>query len=150
METLTSMDEVFGSRNAKALAERFAAETPELVTAKMTKALRQGKVFIDWSQNNPAKTTIASYSQRRRDQPTVFTGGRFSSLRWLGPEASWVARVPDRDAAASAARAVAPRPDVLFGRHVSARSDASKYQFRHDTMRLHLAAVHADALMAAP
>jgi bifunctional non-homologous end joining protein LigD len=61
------------SRYAKTLAEKLTRETPELVTAKMAKALRQGKVFIDWSQNNPAKTTIAPYSLRGRDHPTVST-----------------------------------------------------------------------------
>ncbi|MET8849584.1 non-homologous end-joining DNA ligase [Amycolatopsis sp. NPDC004625] len=59
------------SRYAKALAERLAAQTPELVVARMTKNLRPGKVFIDWSQNNPHKTTVAPYSLRGRDEPTV-------------------------------------------------------------------------------
>ncbi len=59
------------SRYAKALAERLAAETPDLVVARMTKNLRPGKVFIDWSQNNPYKTTVAPYSLRGRDEPTV-------------------------------------------------------------------------------
>jgi bifunctional non-homologous end joining protein LigD len=59
------------SQYAKALAERLAAETPELVVARMTKTLRPGKVFIDWSQNNPFKTTVAPYSLRGRDEPTV-------------------------------------------------------------------------------
>ncbi|MEV6609763.1 DNA ligase D [Kutzneria sp. NPDC051319] len=61
------------SQYAKALAELLAAQTPGLVTAKMAKALRPGKVFIDWSQNNPAKTTVAPYSLRGRDRPTVST-----------------------------------------------------------------------------
>jgi bifunctional non-homologous end joining protein LigD len=39
----------------------------------MTKALRPGKVLIDWSQNNSAKTTVATYSLRARPQPTVST-----------------------------------------------------------------------------
>jgi bifunctional non-homologous end joining protein LigD len=58
---------------AKALAEQLATETPDHVTAAMAKARRQGKVFIDWSQNNPAKTTIAPYSLRGRDHPAVST-----------------------------------------------------------------------------
>lgn len=61
------------SAYAKAVANEFAAQTPESVTAKMTKALREGRVFIDWSQNNLAKTTIAPYSLRGRDEPTVST-----------------------------------------------------------------------------
>ena len=58
---------------AKELAERLEKERPELIVAKMTKAIREGKVFIDWSQNNAAKTTVAPYSLRARQQPTVST-----------------------------------------------------------------------------
>jgi bifunctional non-homologous end joining protein LigD len=58
---------------AKGLAERLEREEPELVVSRMTKALRPGKVLIDWSQNNAAKTTIAPYSLRARAQPTVST-----------------------------------------------------------------------------
>jgi bifunctional non-homologous end joining protein LigD len=36
----------------------------------MAKNQRTGWVFIDWSQNNPAKTTIAPYSLRGRARPT--------------------------------------------------------------------------------
>ena len=61
------------SEYARALAERLAAETPDRVVATMTKARRKGKVFIDWSQNNPAKTTVAPYSLRARPLPTVST-----------------------------------------------------------------------------
>jgi hypothetical protein len=57
----------------KPLAEQFAAETPDLVVSKMAKALREGKVFVDWSQNNPSKNTVAPYSLRGREHPTVST-----------------------------------------------------------------------------
>jgi bifunctional non-homologous end joining protein LigD len=56
---------------AKRLAESLARELPELVVARMTKTLRAGKVLLDWSQNNPAKTTISPYSLRGRAQPWV-------------------------------------------------------------------------------
>jgi bifunctional non-homologous end joining protein LigD len=69
------------SEYAKGLAERLARETPDLVTAKMAKALRPGKVFIDWSQNNPAKTTVAPYSLRGRDHPTVSTPITWDEVR---------------------------------------------------------------------
>ncbi|EWM19842.1 DNA ligase D [Kutzneria sp. 744] len=69
------------SQYAKALAERLAVETPKLVTAKMAKALRSGKVFIDWSQNNPAKTTVAPYSLRGREHPTVSTPVTWDEVR---------------------------------------------------------------------
>jgi len=58
---------------AKAVAERLAAADPARVTAVMAKQRRRGRVFIDWSQNNPAKTTVASYSLRGRQRPTVAT-----------------------------------------------------------------------------
>ena len=58
---------------AKDLAERLEADEPDLVVSRMTKALRPRKVLIDWSQNNAAKTTVAPYSLRAREQPTVST-----------------------------------------------------------------------------
>lgn len=58
---------------AKELAERLEQEHPELVVSKMAKAVRPNKVFVDWSQNNPAKTTISVYSLRARDMPAVST-----------------------------------------------------------------------------
>ncbi len=63
------------SQGASVLAHRVAQQlekaSPKRVTATMTKSLRTGKVFVDWSQNNAAKTTIAPYSMRGRDEPTV-------------------------------------------------------------------------------
>jgi bifunctional non-homologous end joining protein LigD len=61
------------SRYAHSLAKRLEAEHPALVVSRMTKSLRGGKIFVDWSQNNPAKTTVAPYSLRARDEPTVST-----------------------------------------------------------------------------
>jgi bifunctional non-homologous end joining protein LigD len=58
---------------AKDLAEAVEKAMPELVVSQMTKALRPGKVLIDWSQNNPAKTTVSPYSLRARHEPTVST-----------------------------------------------------------------------------
>jgi bifunctional non-homologous end joining protein LigD len=59
------------SRYAKALAQELSAETPDRVVWRMEKVLRPGKVLIDWSQNNPAKTTVAPYSLRARPDATV-------------------------------------------------------------------------------
>jgi bifunctional non-homologous end joining protein LigD len=56
---------------AKAIAEELQAEQPKLVLSQMTKARRSGKVFLDWSQNTGAKTTIAPYSMRGRELPMV-------------------------------------------------------------------------------
>ncbi len=46
---------------------------PELVVSRMSKALRPGKILIDWSQNNPAKTTVTVYSMRAVERPSVST-----------------------------------------------------------------------------
>lgn len=56
---------------AHELARALEADDPDLVVSAMSKAARPGKVFVDWSQNNAAKTTIAPYSLRGRAQPTV-------------------------------------------------------------------------------
>lgn len=64
-----SSDEV--SAVAHALARAIEADHPALVTSTMSKALRPGKVFVDWSQNNGSKTTISPYSLRGRPTPTV-------------------------------------------------------------------------------
>ncbi len=56
---------------AKKIAESLQQDHPDLVTSRMTKAVRPGKVFLDWSQNTATKTTIAPYSLRGRDLPTV-------------------------------------------------------------------------------
>lgn len=61
------------SAYAKLLAEQLAAALPDLVVSSMEKKVRKGKVFIDWSQNNGAKTTIAPYSLRGIGRPTVST-----------------------------------------------------------------------------
>ncbi|MBC3192033.1 ATP-dependent DNA ligase [Pseudonocardia sp. C8] len=61
------------SEFAREVAERLAAAHPKETIAVMTRARRRGKVFVDWSQNNTAKTTIASYSLRGRERPTVAT-----------------------------------------------------------------------------
>jgi bifunctional non-homologous end joining protein LigD len=58
---------------ARAYAERLERDRPRQVTSRMTKALRSGRIFIDWSQNNGKKTTVAPYSLRARSQPTVST-----------------------------------------------------------------------------
>jgi bifunctional non-homologous end joining protein LigD len=58
---------------AHAVAELLAKQHPELVTARMSKALRPGKVLIDWSQNDPHKTTVGVYSLRALERPSAST-----------------------------------------------------------------------------
>jgi bifunctional non-homologous end joining protein LigD len=58
---------------ARTLAERLEREHPDQVVSRMQKALRKGKVLIDWSQNDEHKTTVNVYSLRAKEQPTVST-----------------------------------------------------------------------------
>ena len=58
---------------ARAMAQLLEKQTPDEVVSKMSKAERKGKVFVDWSQNHQTKTTIAVYSLRARERPTVST-----------------------------------------------------------------------------
>jgi bifunctional non-homologous end joining protein LigD len=54
---------------AQAVAQLLEKQTPGEVVSQMKKELRKGKVFVDWSQNDEHKTTIAVYSLRARDRP---------------------------------------------------------------------------------
>ncbi|GAA3403590.1 ATP-dependent DNA ligase [Pseudarthrobacter polychromogenes] len=56
---------------ARELARALEADHPDLAVSDMKKALRKGKVLVDWSQNNAAKTTIVPYSLRGRPTPMV-------------------------------------------------------------------------------
>jgi bifunctional non-homologous end joining protein LigD len=58
---------------AHELARAVEADHPDLVISTMGKADRRGKVLLDWSQNNGNKTTVAPYSLRGRERPTVAT-----------------------------------------------------------------------------
>ena len=83
-----------GSDFALALAQLLERQTPNAVTANMARSARPGKVFIDWSQNTRHKTTIAPYSLRGKDRPTVSTPITWDEVsdcadgEWVGFEAA--------------------------------------------------------------
>ena len=58
---------------SRTVAEVLQSGRPELVVARQAKALREGRVLVDWYQNDRAKTTIGVYSPRARERPTVST-----------------------------------------------------------------------------
>lgn len=58
---------------ARAVGEIVERDHPELVTTNMRKSEREGRVFIDWSQNDDHKTTVCVYSLRAKREPTVST-----------------------------------------------------------------------------
>jgi bifunctional non-homologous end joining protein LigD len=65
---------------AHAVADLLQRRRPELVVSEMTKAERAGKVLIDWSQNDPHKTTVSVYSLRAKEHPTVSTPLHWSEV----------------------------------------------------------------------
>jgi bifunctional non-homologous end joining protein LigD len=79
------------SAYAKEAAQRLEAEHRDLVVSRMTKKLRTGKVFVDWSQNNRHKTTVAPYSLRAAPEPSVSAPVTWDEVRsgadlWFGPD----------------------------------------------------------------
>src|SRR5919204_585595 len=56
---------------ARAVAQALERDSPDAVVSKQKKDLRKGKVLVDWSQNDAAKTTVAVYSLRARERPWV-------------------------------------------------------------------------------
>jgi bifunctional non-homologous end joining protein LigD len=87
---------------ARAVAQTLEREQPKLVVSRMAKKLRKGKVFVDWSQNDQHKTTVAAYSLRARERPTVST-----PLRW--EEVERAAQRDDADALRFEAKEVLER-----------------------------------------
>ena len=75
---------------AKGIAELLERRNPKGVVSEMSKTLRRGKVFVDWSQNSRHKTTVCAYSLRAMSRPTVST-----PLRWEEVEAVVDSRDPD-------------------------------------------------------
>ncbi len=71
LNTPTTYDET--KPFAHAIARLLEDEHRDLVVSDMKKSLRTNKVFVDWSQNDEHKTTIAIYSMRAREHPTVST-----------------------------------------------------------------------------
>jgi len=142
---------------AKELARALEADHPDLVVSQMSKAARPGKVFLDWSQNNGKKTTVAPYSLRGRARPTVAAPRTWDELddpglrhlhydevldrvaadgdliaplapRSTGPLTSYIAK-------RTAAKTPEPVPDSPAG---SARPASSRFVIQeHHARRLH-------------
>lgn len=71
---------------SRAVAVILQKSHPDLVTWKMAKELRTGKVFINWSQNDAAKTMVCAYSLRARETPVVSFPVPWSEIEPLDPE----------------------------------------------------------------
>jgi bifunctional non-homologous end joining protein LigD len=100
---------------AKAVAELLEREEPGLVVSRQTKALRRGKVLVDWSQNDEHKTTVNVYSLRARERPTVSTPVTWEEVAACAHSGDAAALVFDADAV----RARIAEHGDLFARVVS-------------------------------
>ncbi|MEK8073851.1 ATP-dependent DNA ligase [Rhodococcoides navarretei] len=82
------LDKPLSTSGASTVAKRVATlleeRSPDRVTATMAKAKRTGRVFVDWSQNNGKKTTVAPYSLRGRSRPTVAAPRTWAELEASG------------------------------------------------------------------
>jgi bifunctional non-homologous end joining protein LigD len=78
LNTPTNFDET--KTFSHALAQLLEHDHRDLVVSDMKKQLRTGKVFVDWSQNDEHKTTVAVYSLRARERPTVSTPVRWKEV----------------------------------------------------------------------
>ncbi|MGW2521241.1 non-homologous end-joining DNA ligase [Streptomyces sp. NPDC001617] len=89
----TPSDQV--SDYAKQLAVEAERAMPRLVLHRMTRSLRPGKVFVDWSQNAARKTTATPYTLRARPEPTVSAPVTWSEVEECGTPGRLGFRAPD-------------------------------------------------------
>jgi len=92
---ISAADEDRATDYARRLATDLARTHPDAVVATMTKSLRAGRVFLDWSQNRAAKTTVAAYSLRARERPTVSTPVAWDELAAAVTPTDLVFTAPD-------------------------------------------------------
>ena len=89
-----------------ALAHLAESEHPDLVVSVIERSQRRNKVLIDWAQNAPSRTTVAAYSMRAREVPSVSTPVTWEELEsalkdddarglWFGPD-EVLARIRER------------------------------------------------------
>lgn len=83
---------------ARAIAQHLTRKHPQHVVYDMKKALRKGKVLVDWSQNDDHKTTVCVYSLRARERPTVSTPVTWQELHKVQKSGNLDQLVFDSDA----------------------------------------------------
>jgi bifunctional non-homologous end joining protein LigD len=117
---------------ARAIAALLVDQLPGRVVERMTKTLRPGRVFVDWSQNDPGKSTVVAYSLRGLPRPTVSTpvtwdevaAGAESTTTLMFAPADALARVErlgDLFAPVLALRQTLPNPEPPNRRNAASR-----------------------------
>jgi len=91
---VTDADWDMTKRFTARIAAAMAADSPQRYLAKMTKSLRQGKIFIDYFRNSREATSVAVYSTRARAGAPISmplswealarttAGNQFTVLNW--------------------------------------------------------------------
>jgi bifunctional non-homologous end joining protein LigD len=112
---------------AHELARALEADHPELVVSDMKKALRGGKVLVDWSQNSASKTTIVPYSLRGRARPTVA-----APRTWKELESASLAHLEYPEVLARVKKLGDPLAGLTAG-HLAALEPTREHQARFET-----------------
>jgi len=76
-----SVDDDTTKAFALALGKVLESRDPKRVTVTMARDRREGRVFVDWSQNDRHKTTVCAYSLRATERPGVSTPVSWDELR---------------------------------------------------------------------
>ncbi|WP_313810606.1 ATP-dependent DNA ligase [Glutamicibacter sp.] len=108
LDGTSTSDEV--NEVAKELARSLEKEHPDLIVANMKRSLREGKVLVDWSQNNGSKTTVAPYSLRGKLHPTVA-----APRTWKELEAGNLAQLDYREVLDRLDEGIDPLADLAAG-----------------------------------
>jgi bifunctional non-homologous end joining protein LigD len=120
------------SEVAHELAKALEQDMPDLVLSSMSRAERTGKVFVDWSQNNGNKTTIAPYSLRGRDRPTVAAPRTWKELQERGLAQLTLDEVLERLEARGDFLHPVASASLAVGRHDHGHWDSDRTQRAND------------------
>ena len=69
---------------ARTVAEELAAERPDLVVARSSRAARAGRVYVDWIQNDQNRQLVAPYSPRATPIPGLSMPLTWDEVEALG------------------------------------------------------------------
>lgn len=111
---------------AHELARALEADHPDLVVSDMKKAIRGGKVLVDWSQNNGSKTTVVPYSLRGRARPTVA-----APRTWKELESKNLAQLEFTEVLARVKRSGDPLSGLTAG-HLASLEPTAEHQAQFD------------------
>ena len=116
--TVPEVDEL-GQMVAAVLAYRHS----DILTTEFRKANRQGRVFCDWLRNRWGSTSVAPWSLRPRERPTVAVPFAWTELETIAPDSFELGSLPDHDLLAEAAKnPIDLRPALETLRQVVAES----------------------------